>query len=96
VLRLGGFLVSPDEIEGFLLAQPGVTAAQVVAHEGRAIAFVIPGPGYDEAALRAAISGKLARFKQPERIVALQDFPTTDGPNGRKVQRAKLREMAAA
>lgn len=96
VLRLGGFLVSPDEIEGFLRAQPGVAAAQVVAHEGRAIAFVIPGPGYDEAVLRAACGGKLARFKQPERIVTLTEFPTTDGPNGRKVQRAKLREMAAA
>ncbi len=95
-LRLGGFLVSPEEIEGFLLAQPGVAAAQVVAHEGRAIAFVIPGNGYDEAALRAACAGHLARFKQPERIVALRDFPTTDGPNGRKVQRARLREMAAS
>ena len=95
-LRLGGFLVSPEEIEGFLVAQPGVTAAQVVAHEGRAVAFVIPGAGYDEGALRAAIAGNLARFKQPERILTLDAFPTTDGPNGRKVQRARLREMAAA
>src|SRR3712207_7008673 len=30
-LRLGGFLVAPEEIEGFLLARPGVSAAQVVA-----------------------------------------------------------------
>jgi fatty-acyl-CoA synthase len=94
-LRLGGFLVAPEEIEGFLLAQPGVRGAQVVAVEGRAVAFVIPGPGYDEAALRAACAVELARFKQPARIVALVEFPTTDGPNGRKVQRAKLREMAA-
>jgi fatty-acyl-CoA synthase len=42
----------------------------------------------------AACAAQLARFKLPQRIVALQEFPTTDGPNGRKVQRAKLREMA--
>ena len=95
-LRLGGFLVAPEEIESFLLAQPGIRAAQVVAHEGRAVAFVIPGDGFDEAAVMAACAARLARFKLPQRIVALAEFPTTDGPNGRKVQRAKLREMAAA
>lgn len=95
-LRLGGFLVAPEEIESFLLAQPGVTAAQVVAHAGRAVAFVIPGAGYDEAAVMAECAARLARFKVPARIVALAAFPTTDGPNGRKVQRARLREMAAA
>jgi fatty-acyl-CoA synthase len=95
-LRLGGFLVAPEEIESFLQAQPGVAGAQVVAQEGRAVAFVIPGPGYDEAGLRAACEASLARFKVPARFVALAEFPTTDGPNGRKVQRAKLREMAAA
>ena len=31
-----------------------------------------------------------------ETTLALEAFPTTDGPNGRKVQRAKLREMAAS
>ena len=93
-LRLGGFLVAPEEIESFLLAQPGVVAAQVVAHEGRAVAFVIPGDRYDEAAILEACAVRLARFKLPQRLVALAAFPTTDGPNGRKVQRAKLREMA--
>jgi fatty-acyl-CoA synthase len=93
-LRLGGFLVSPEEIEAFLLGQRGVTAAQVVARDGRAIAFVIPGAGFDEAALRAACEHSLARFKVPARFVTLEKFPTTEGPNGRKVQRAALREMA--
>jgi len=95
-LRLGGFLVAPEEIESFLLMQPGIRAAQVVAHEGRAVAFVIAGAGHDEAATLAACAARLARFKVPQRIVVLDAFPTTDGPNGRKVQRAKLREMAKA
>ncbi|NKC30970.1 AMP-binding protein [Falsiroseomonas selenitidurans] len=94
-LRIGGFLVSPEEIEGFLQAQPGVAAAQVVEAGGRPVAFVIPGPGYSEAALAAAARRSLARFKQPARIVALAAFPVVDGPNGPKIQRAKLREMAA-
>jgi fatty-acyl-CoA synthase len=94
-LRIGGFLVSPEEIEDFLQAQPGVAAAQVVEAGGRPVAFVIPGPGYDEAALVAASRDKLARFKVPARIVALEAFPVTDGPNGPKIQRNRLREMAA-
>jgi fatty-acyl-CoA synthase len=95
-LRLGGFLVAPEEIESFLLAQRGVRAAQVVAHDARAVAFVIPGAGFDAAAILSACATQLARFKVPARIVMLDEFPMTDGPNGRKVQRARLREMAAA
>lgn len=95
-LRLGGFLVSPEEIEAFLLAQPGIRGAQVVEAAGRAVAFVLPGPGFDEAALLEAARGSLARFKVPARIVPLEAFPVTDGPNGVKIQRAKLREMARA
>jgi fatty-acyl-CoA synthase len=94
-LRLGGFLVSPEEIEGFLLGQPGVAAAQVVEAGGAPVAFVIPGEGYDESALLAACAASLARFKVPKRVIALAEFPMTDGPNGRKVQRAKLRGLAA-
>ncbi|WP_170985161.1 AMP-binding protein [Roseomonas sp. AR75] len=93
-LRLGGFLVAPEEIEAFLDDQPGVMAAQVVAQDGQAVAFVIPGAGYDEAALRAACRAELAHFKVPRRFVTLAEFPTTDGPNGRKIQRSRLREMA--
>jgi len=94
-LRIGGFLVSPEEIEGFLQSQPGVTAAQVVEAAGKPVAFIIPGPGYDEAAVMAESRKNLARFKVPARIVALQAFPVVDGPNGPKIQRARLREMAA-
>ncbi|WP_439595609.1 AMP-binding protein [Falsiroseomonas sp.] len=94
-LRIGGFLVSPEEIEGFLQSQPGVAAAQVVEAGGKPIAFIIPGPGYDEAALMAAAQKNLARFKVPARIVALDRYPVVDGPNGPKIQRAKLREMAS-
>jgi fatty-acyl-CoA synthase len=62
--------------------------------EGRAGAFIIPGPGFDAEGLGAACAAQLARFKMPARIMPLTEFPTTDGPNGRKVQCAKWREMA--
>jgi fatty-acyl-CoA synthase len=101
-LRLGGFLVNPEEIEGFLLDLPGVAGVQVVAalHDGDPVpvAFVLPAPGaaLDEAVLLDACRGKLARFKLPKRIAMVDAFPFTDSPNGPKIQRVRLREMAAA
>ena len=102
-MRLGGFLVSPEEIEAVIQAQPGVAGVQVVAaSNGESdpvpVAFVRPAAGtaLDEAALRARCREQLARFKVPARIVAVDAFPTVDGPNGPKVQRVRLREMAQA
>ncbi len=103
VMRIGGSLVSPEEIEAFIQAQPGVTVAQVVAASiGEAepvpVAFVRPAYGavLDETALRARCREQLAQFKIPKRIVALEAFPIVNGPNGPKVQRVRLREMAEA
>jgi fatty-acyl-CoA synthase len=100
-MRLGGFLVNPEEIEAVIQAQPGVAAVQVVAAsraEGDPVpvAFVRPAQGreLDETALRARCLEKLARFKVPERIVVVKAFPIVDSPNGPKVQRVRLREMA--
>ena len=102
VLRLGGYLVSPPEIEEELQAHPSVASAQVVsapASEGeRAVAFVILQP---ESAIRpddlqAHCTRRLAHYKVPARIVVLEEFPVTVSANGVKIQRAKLRELAAA
>jgi len=101
VLRLGGFLVSPAEIEGELKAHPCVTSAQVVstptASGERAVAFVIPRPEveFDPIELQTHCARKLARYKVPARVVALDEFPVTVSANGVKIQRAKLRELAA-
>jgi fatty-acyl-CoA synthase len=100
-MRLGGFLVSPEEIEAVIQAQTGVAGVQVVAAsrgEGDPVpvAFVRPADGteLDETALRARCLEQLARFKVPERIVVVEAFPIVDSPNGPKVQRVRLREMA--
>jgi fatty-acyl-CoA synthase len=99
-MRLGGFLVSPEEIEAVIQALPGVAGVQVVAATGAGdavpVAFVQLREDVvvAEGVLRAQCSERLAKFKVPERIVILDRFPIADSPNGPKVQRVKLREMA--
>ena len=99
-MRLGGFLVSPAEIENQVCRHASVAAAQVVAvptDQGpRPVAFVIlrEGAALDEPALRAHCLAGLAKFKAPVRFAPLGEFPTTKSANGVKIQRARLREMA--
>jgi fatty-acyl-CoA synthase len=100
VLRLGGYLVSPAEIESEIQRDPSVGAVQVVSAPARgadrAIAFVIAtdGAGVDEAAVQARCADRLARYKVPERVITVDAFPVTESANGVKIQRAKLRQMA--
>jgi fatty-acyl-CoA synthase len=102
VLRLSGFLVNPLEIEMHIQKVPGISDCQTVAvprPEGvRAVAFVIlePGATLDEAATIAHCKHGLANYKVPAGVFAVDDFPKTPSPNGFKIQRAKLREMAEA
>ncbi|MCW3031626.1 MAG: hypothetical protein JWM66_1759, partial [Solirubrobacterales bacterium] len=91
-LRLAGFLVSPREIEAFLEDCEGVEAAQVVAVGARPVAFALGD--FDEDAVLARCRAELAAFKVPERIVALDAFPTTPSANGERVRREELRELA--
>ena len=102
VLRLGGFLVSPAEIEAHLQSHPMVADVQVVGtttERGiRPVGFVTMAPeqAFDEAALLEHCLAGLAKFKVPVRILPVDAFPTTMSANGTKIQRGKLREMAAS
>ena len=101
-MRLGGFLVSAEEIEAFLQAAPGVAGVQVVAAsppggEAVPVAFVKPDEaGADPEALMRRCREGLARFKVPARIVMVDAFPIVESPNGPKVQKVRLREAAQA
>ncbi|MEN3975021.1 AMP-binding protein [Emcibacter sp. SYSU 3D8] len=101
VLRLGGFLVNPAEIEEHLQAHPSVHVAQVVAvgtGQGmRPVAFVIlrEGQALDHAALIVHCQ-TLARYKQPMRFATLESFPVIESANGIKIRRTELRELAKA
>lgn len=100
VLRLSGFLVNPLEIETHLQKLTGIVGCQTIAvarPEGvRAVSFVILAPDatLDEAAAIAHCKRGLANYKVPLRVFAVPDFPKTPSPNGFKIQRTKLRDMA--
>ena len=100
VLRLGGFLVAPAEIEEVVLARQEISDVQVVAVSGpsgsRPVAFVISAVEVDQAAVIEHCQASLAKFKCPVRVIQVNAFPVTDGPNGVKIQKSKLREMAKA
>jgi malonyl-CoA/methylmalonyl-CoA synthetase len=92
----GGYNIYPKEVEMLLDGEPGVAESAVIgvpdADLGEAVvAAVTPRPGVvlDEAALLAGIADRLARFKQPRRIVIVDELPrNTMG----KVQKNLLRE----
>jgi fatty-acyl-CoA synthase len=99
VLRLSGFLVSPLEIAAQLESHPAVTACQVVGVKTpvgmKAVAFYIGNENdVTEVSLLEFCSGRLAHYKIPARFFRVEQFPSTPGPNGEKIQRGKLREMA--
>lgn len=99
-LRLGGFLVSPQEIEDCVQEVAGVVECQVVGVTTggalRPVAFVrvANGAALDESAAIAHVAARLARYKVPVRMFAIDAFPVTDGANGTKIQKARLRDLA--
>ena len=101
VLRLGGFLVSPAEIEAFLEKLEPVRAAQVVGVDTpdgtQPVAFVVPAADgdVDEGWVIGRCEAELAGSKVPRRVICVDAFPTTPSANGERVQRQLLRRRAA-
>jgi fatty-acyl-CoA synthase len=99
-LRLGGFLVDPTEIEQVLQSHPSIKEAQVVEVEtergNRPVAFVILNESavFDPEDLKRHVAARLAKFKVPVQVHALDDFPRTVSANAAKVQKSKLKELA--
>ncbi len=101
VINRGGEKIYPREIEEFLLTQPGVRSAAVVAASDevlgqRPVAYVIPatdpgGPDLADA-LREACSAALPRPKVPTEFCLVPELPL--GATG-KISRRRLRELAA-
>jgi fatty-acyl-CoA synthase len=100
VLRLGGYLVSPEEISGFIAGQEGIAGCQVVGVDAggrqRPVAFVtaLPGASIDPVEVLAACRRNLAAFKVPVLVHAIDEFPAVTSPNGTKIQRNELRLLA--
>jgi len=89
----GGEKISPFEIDQVLLRHPAVAQAAAfgVPHptlgEEVAAAVVLREPTSDEAELRRFVSGQLADFKTPRRILILDALPLSDTG---KVQRVTM------
>ena len=94
----GGFNVYPKEVESLIDDLPGVLESAVIGvpHPdfGEAVvAVVVPtGEGTSAEAVKAALSGQLAKFKQPKEVILTGALPrNTMG----KVQKKALREEYA-
>lgn len=91
----GGFNVYPKEVEDVVDQVPGVLESAVIgvphADFGEAVVAVVVPDGsvdIDAATIGAAVSGQLAKFKHPKRVMLLDALPrNTMG----KVQKAALR-----
>ena len=95
----GGENIHPAEIENLALADPAVADAAVVGlpdprwGEVPVLAVVArQGIALDLDRLRAVIEARIARFKQPQRIVVLDALPKTALG---KIQRAELQRRLA-
>ncbi|ATQ43098.1 malonate--CoA ligase [Caulobacter mirabilis] len=95
----GGFNVYPKEVEEEIDALPGVVESAVIGlphpdlGEGVTAVVATGGKGaMNEEAVIAALKDRLARFKQPKRVLFVDDLPRNAMG---KVQKALLREQHA-
>ena len=96
----GGYNIYPKEIELVLDDQPGVLESAVIGvphpdfgETPLGLIVATPGAAPDLDAIAAALTGKLARFKQPRALELIDALPrNTMG----KVQKNLLREQFAA
>jgi long-chain acyl-CoA synthetase len=93
VIIVGGFNVTPTEVEDVLLLHPTVSAALVVGEADdrsgeRVVAYVVAHAGatVDATALIEHCAAHVARYKVPARIEVRDDVPmTTSGKTVRRL-----------
>lgn len=101
-IRLGGFLVNPSEIEDIIKKVPNVLDVCVVAiqYQGANVAIAFVKESQESEGLENQVIDacklNLAPFKVPKYVFKVSEFPATSGPNGLKIQRGSLRNMAEA
>ncbi|SDK91321.1 class I adenylate-forming enzyme family protein [Natronorubrum texcoconense] len=100
-LRTRGFLVAPREIAATVEEHPAVRSCEVVGaphprHGEVPVAFVVAaddrGFNVSAADLESFLDDRVADYKVPAAFEFVDEFPTTEGPNGEKVQKTLLRD----
>ena len=101
VVISGGYNVYPKEVEALLDELPGVLESAVVGvphadfGEG-VVAVVVADRGIDQAAVDAHLKDKLARYKQPKRVVVVDELPRNAmGKVQKNVLRQRYRDILA-
>jgi acyl-CoA synthetase (AMP-forming)/AMP-acid ligase II len=104
ILKIGGYRVSPVEMEHVLQGHPAVAEAAVVgtadALQGEvAVAFVVlrPGAAPSEQELRRFCKDRLAPYKVPARVVPIDAIPRNESGKPLKAEladRARLERAA--
>ena len=101
MLKVGGENMSPAEVEGYLLEQPGVAEVAVVAYPDERlaevpVAYVVRTKDADEALvteddLIGSLRGRIASYKIPRAVIFVDEMPMT--PSG-KIRKVELRARA--
>lgn len=100
MIIVGGFNVQPAEVEQALREHPAVSDAAAFGLPEREYGEIVAawivlraGAAYDEEQLREFCRGRLAKYKVPQHVRVVEEFPLT--PNG-KVQRFRMQQAMLA
>lgn len=91
-VSVGGLKVDLMEVEQILASLPGVVEA-VVSYDGVIEAYVVMRDGEAIAGLEQAVAGRLAPYKRPRRVLAVDKLPHT--PTGKLVRDRRALGIAA-
>jgi len=106
ILKVGGYKITPQEVEQFLRRHPSVADVAVTSMQDDRlgevpVALVVAKSGTEalqkfDATMKAWCKGKIANFKTPRHFWIVEKLPYQVGGNGQKLLRKELPQLAVA